>query len=423
MNVPKLRFKEFTGEWETYILADFAVSVKRKNKDNVSNLPLTISSIDGLVDQRDYFNRVIASKDMSNYYLLLNGEFAYNKSYSAGFPLGSIKRLDKYEKGALSSLYICFALDEQYIDSDYATYYFDSDKWHKEVSLCVAEGARNHGLLNVSNEEFYETKHFVPLKEEQNKISTFLKLIYEKIDNQKVIIESLEKQKKALMQKIFSQELRFKDDDGKDFPAWEEKKFSDVFNFLPTNTYSREDASFVDGTIQNIHYGDVLTKFSSVLNLDTTVLPYLNANIKYKDGALEKCKIADGDIVIADTAEDYTCGKVCEIINRGNRVVVAGLHTMLCRVNEKEHFVSGYLGYYMNSFAYHNQLLPLIVGTKVSSIAKKELIKTFLQVPCLEEQKKITKLLLTLDRKMEITQEVLGYWQQIKKGLLQQMFV
>ena len=96
---------------------------------------------------------------------------------------------------------------------------------------------------------------------------------------------------------------------------------------------------------------------------------------------------------------------------------------MLCRVNEGIYFASGYLGYYLNSSVYHNQLLPLIVGTKVSSIAKKELVKSILKVPCLEEQKKITELLLSIDKKVEISKKQLDHWQQIKKGLLQQMFV
>ena len=100
MNIPKLRFKEFTDEWKEYPLKYFTTPIKRKNTNNESDLPLTISSLDGLVDQRTYFNKVVASKDMSNYYLLKKGEFAYNKSYSVGFPFGSIKRLDKYNQGA-----------------------------------------------------------------------------------------------------------------------------------------------------------------------------------------------------------------------------------------------------------------------------------------------------------------------------------
>ena len=122
--VPKLRFPGFEGEWERFKLSDFTERVTRKNANNESELPLTISSRDGLVDQISYFNKTVASKDMSGYYLLKNGEFAYNKSYSVGYDYGSIKRLDRYPMGALSTLYICFALKKN--DSDFMKVYFDS---------------------------------------------------------------------------------------------------------------------------------------------------------------------------------------------------------------------------------------------------------------------------------------------------------
>ena len=119
--------------------------------------PLTISSKDGLVDQISYFNKTVASKDMSGYYLLRNGEYAYNKSYSVGYDFGSIKRLDRYPMGALSTLYICFALKKH--DTDFIKVYFDSLKWYKEIYMISAEGARNHGLgLNVPTDEFFATK-------------------------------------------------------------------------------------------------------------------------------------------------------------------------------------------------------------------------------------------------------------------------
>ena len=105
MQIPKLRFKEFTNEWNLNKLKDFSNRVTRKNKDNLSKLPLTISAQDGLVDQISFFNKTVASKDLSGYYLLYNGDFAYNKSYSNGYPWGTIKRLDKYDMGVLSTLW------------------------------------------------------------------------------------------------------------------------------------------------------------------------------------------------------------------------------------------------------------------------------------------------------------------------------
>ena len=171
-NVPKLRFPEFDNNWNTYLLSDFTERIMRKNKNNETSLPLTISSKDGLVDQITYFNKQVSSKDMSGYYLLKSGEFAYNKSYSAGYDYGSIKRLERYPMGALSTLYICFKLTQ--FDSDFIKVYFDSLKWYKEIYMIAAEGARNHGLLNVSVDEFFNTKHILPSNiNEQKKISQF----------------------------------------------------------------------------------------------------------------------------------------------------------------------------------------------------------------------------------------------------------
>ena len=137
--------------------------VVRKNTNNESTLPLTISAQYGLVDQITYFNNRVASRDVSNYYLVLNGEFAYNKSTSDGYPFGAVKRLDLYEKGVLSTLYIVFSpKKEQQVDSDFLTVFFDTDRWHKGVAERAAEGARNHGLLNTSAEDFFDIDLSVP---------------------------------------------------------------------------------------------------------------------------------------------------------------------------------------------------------------------------------------------------------------------
>lgn len=203
VNVPKLRFPGFTEEWKKEQLRDFTERVTRKNKENETELPLTISSKDGLVDQITYFNKQVSSKDMSGYYLLKNGEFAYNKSYSVGFDFGSIKRLDRYPMGALSTLYICFALTNH--NSDFIKTYFDSLKWYKEIYLIAAEGARNHGLLNVPIEDFFNTTHFIPQSEkEQKKIAEFLVLLDERIKKQEQLVESLKLYKRGAIKHILS---------------------------------------------------------------------------------------------------------------------------------------------------------------------------------------------------------------------------
>ena len=171
-SIPELRFPGFTDPWEQRKLGEIAHRIIRKNGGNQSNLPLTISAQYGLVDQRDYFNNQVASRDMSGYYLLQNGEFAYNKSTSGDSPWGAVKRLTKYENGCVSTLYICFGLDEG--DSDFLVTYYETDRWHKEVRMIAAEGARNHGLLNIAPSDFFETELTMPAEiEEQTQIGAF----------------------------------------------------------------------------------------------------------------------------------------------------------------------------------------------------------------------------------------------------------
>ena len=169
--------KRNTSSWEQRKLGELVDRVVRKNTNNESTLPLTISAQYGLVDQITYFNNRVASRDVSNYYLVLNGEFAYNKSTSDGYPFGAVKRLDLYEKGVLSTLYIVFTpKKEQQINSDFLTVFFDTDRWHKGVAERAAEGARNHGLLNISAEDFFDIDLSVPKDvAEQKRIGVFIR--------------------------------------------------------------------------------------------------------------------------------------------------------------------------------------------------------------------------------------------------------
>ena len=174
-SVPEIRFAGFTDAWEQRKLSDMVERVTRKNENLESELPLTISAQYGLIDQNEFFDKRIASRDVSGYYLLKKGEFAYNKSTSSDAPWGAVKRLDRYEMGVLSTLYIVFALKENgNIDSDFLVSYYDTDCWHKGVQAIAAEGARNHGLLNITPADYFETVLTVPSDvKEQHQIGTF----------------------------------------------------------------------------------------------------------------------------------------------------------------------------------------------------------------------------------------------------------
>lgn len=179
MSKPKIRFKGFTEDWEQRKLGEIVERVTRKNQDLVSELPLTISAQYGLIDQNEFFDKRVASKDVSGYYLIYNGEFAYNKSTSSDAPWGAIKRLDRYENGVLSTLYIVFKIkDEEVTSSDFVATYYDTSNWHKEIKAIAAEGARNHGLLNIAPNDFFQTKLMVPQDiDEQQKIGGCFKML------------------------------------------------------------------------------------------------------------------------------------------------------------------------------------------------------------------------------------------------------
>lgn len=201
---PRLRFAGFSEEWKEKKLGEIVERVTRKNQDLESELPLTISAQYGLIDQNEFFDRRIASKDVSGYYLIRNGEFAYNKSTSTDAPWGAIKRLDKYEKGVLSTLYIVFRIiDDAKVYSDYLVSYYDTNIWHKDIVGISAEGARNHGLLNIAPSDFFNTRIVLPQYEEQRAIGNFLSNLDHLITTQQRKLETLKRLKQFMLQNLF----------------------------------------------------------------------------------------------------------------------------------------------------------------------------------------------------------------------------
>ena len=424
MNVPKLRFKEFTDEWlllkenikilsgnmyplsaynDTGVLLIQGLNIypKKLNLDKPIYISNEFNAVKHLIIQKNDIliglNRPIINNELKIC------KFMYDYAYL-------------YQRAGVLSF------NKEKINTDCLYQYLQSHQFIKNLSTELVGSDQPYIKSNLFN----VIKIYFPKLEEQNKIAKFLTTVDKKITNLENTITSLENQKKGLLQQIFSQKLRFKDKNGNNYPNWEEKLFSDIFSFLSTNSYSRTEMNEYHGTVKNIHYGDVLIKFNHIIDLSKHQLPYLiNYNSLPKEilkEQLNKQLIKNGDIVIADTAEDYTAGKVCEVINVNDNLIVSGLHTMLCRPKPNL-FSLGFLGYFMNSYTYHHQLLKLITGTKVYSIIKKEIIKTKILIPCLEEQTKIANFLSAFDRKLENQKAQLEHWKQIKKGLLQQMFV
>ena len=202
-SAPRKRIKGFYTDWQKVHLNDICSRVTRKNTNGRCYSVLTIAAQYGLVSQLEFFNKSVASENLEGYYLLQKGDFAYNKSYSSEYTCGAVKRLDRYEEGVLSPLYICFRPDPSKVDSDYLAYYFESKKWHREIMDISVEGARNHGLLNISVIDYFNTIHRIPNIEEQRAIAKVIKTIIHKMSSEQTILDCYVKQRTFLLQQMF----------------------------------------------------------------------------------------------------------------------------------------------------------------------------------------------------------------------------
>ena len=301
--------REWDFVWEQRKLGDLVDRVTRKNQDLVSELPLTISAQYGLIDQNEFFDKRVASKDVSGYYLIENGEFAYNKSTSTDAPWGAIKRLDRYENGVLSTLYIVFGIKENNpVYSDFLVSYYSTNLWHKGIHEIAAEGARNHGLLNIAPADFFETKLKIPQDiEEQKKIGKYFEELERLITLHHRKCEEMKILKKYMLQKMFPQNgnsvpeirfLGFTED-------WEQRKLGEVIESVSKkNTdglYTQDDILACSlGTEldrKTIFYGLRSTEDSvksyRIVNIGNVI--YTKSPIKgYPNGIVRTCKIVDG---------------------------------------------------------------------------------------------------------------------------------
>jgi len=199
--IPRLRFPRFTGEWEEKKMSDVFTRITRRNTENNRNV-LTISAQYGLISQLDFFKKSVAAADVTGYYLLIKGEFAYNKSSSQGRPFGAIKPLRLYDKGVVSTLYICFKCNDPR-EIDFWDQYFDAGLLDKELMSIAQEGARNHGLLNIPTSGFFDLSVLSPSIDEQQEIASCLSALDDIIRGENDKLEALKNHKKGLMQQLF----------------------------------------------------------------------------------------------------------------------------------------------------------------------------------------------------------------------------
>lgn len=247
-------------------------------------------------------------------------------------------------------------------------------------------------------------------------ISTTEKLIQKKKNIKQGTMQNLLTGKKRLPG--FAKSTNYKQSELGLIPEdWEVKSLGEIFEFRPNNTFTRDCLNDSKGKYQNVHYGDVLIKYPSILDCSKETIPFINEGINVK---FSKYGIVEGDIIIADTAEDETVGKAVEIYNLGNRKIVSGLHTFLCR-KMTDNFAPRWLGYFMNQSIFHNQLLPFITGTKVSAISRTAIHNVKVLIPSKEEQTAIANVLSSMDKEIETLNTKLEKYRNLKTAMMQQL--
>ena len=338
-------------------MGDLVDRVTRKNQDLVSELPLTISAQYGLIDQNEFFDKRVASKDVSGYYLIENGEFAYNKSTSTDAPWGAVKRVDRYENGVLSTLYIVFGIKENNpVDSDFLVSYYSTNLWHKGIHEIAAEGARNHGLLNIAPADFFETELTIPQDiEEQKKIGKY----FEELER----LITLHQCKCQLLLKLLHND-------------WEQRKFGSLLDETRNKTSVEDEDTLLSCAINGMYLNSEL--FSHFRG---------SSNIGY-------LKVKKNDLILS--AQNLHLGN-CNVNLRFEHGIISPAYKVYELVDCNPLFMQAWIKRDSTKDFF------LRASTEGASVCRKnivweELYKQELLVPNIEEQKKIGAYFDNLDR-------------------------
>ena len=433
MTKPKIRFKGYGGEWESI---DFCESFKLLKNNTLSRSELTDEGkianihygdilikygecIDTAVDKLTYIIDNEVGKNLLNNGALKKRDIIFADA-AEDTTVGKCSELICNDNEEIVSGLHTIACRPQIDTAErYLGYYLNSPAYHNQL-LPHIQGTK---ISSISRKAINTTKVVIPSeKEEQQTIASYFTSLDAQISASTARLASLKQIKAASLQAMFPQEgetmpkIRFKGFEGE----WESLDLCESFELLKNNTLSRAELTD-EGKIANIHYGDILIKYGECIDTAVDKLTYIIDNEVgknlLKNGALKK-----GDIIFADTAEDNTVGKCSELICRDNEVIVAGLHTIACR--PQIDIAERYLGYYLNSPAYHNKLLPHIQGTKVSSISRKAINTTKVVIPKeKEEQQAIASFFTSLDHQISLYAKRLEKLKHIKAACLEKMFI
>ena len=399
---PKLRFPGFDEPYRKCRIGDIYAERSQRGAGDMELLSVTMN--DGVMPRSEIEGKDNSSEDKSNYKVVCKGDMVYN-SMRMWQGANGVSNYD----GIVSPAYTVLMPTEE-IDNQYFAALF-------KTSNLINEFRKNsQGLTsdtwNLKYPQIRPIRLYIPSLQEQNKISSFIGTLEERIGKQRQLVDALKKYKRGLSDELFGEK-----ESGQ---RWMTVPFSEAFDLLQNNTFSRDEMSTENGIAYNIHYGDVLIKYGAVVNLSTSKVPYIRSDVSLSKYA-QSSYLRDGDIVIADTAEDYTVGKAVEIVGVADAKALSGLHTIPCR--PKISFAPMYLGYFINSKRFRTQILPLVQGTKVSSISKSEILKTSIAFPSFGVQSQIASMLYALDHRIDICQACVQGLVRTKEALLQQLFI
>lgn len=406
INTPRLRFPEFSGEWEEKKLGEVFSRLTEKNAEDNKNV-LTISAQYGLISQLDFYKKSVSAADVTGYYLLHKGDFAYNKSSSQGKPVGVIKPLKLYDKGVVSTLYICFRCKDSNAIGFWEQY-FDAGILDKEIMSIAQEGARNHGLLNVPTSDFFDLKVLMPSSAEQEKIAECLTEMDNLISAQAQKVDALKEKKKGLMQQLFPQpgqstpQLRFPGFTGE----WEEKKLGECFdkinNGMAYDTYLTE--GFPMSRIETISSG--------IIDFDRVGYSGVKPDEKYK--------LIEGDILFSHINSVTRIGRIA--LYRGEKLLYHGMNLLLLRTSSQ--YDSSFMYYLMDRIETRTIIQryakKAINQASVSTSDIKRVSVMIPQVPA--EQQKIAECLSGMDALIAAESAKEEALKSHKKGLMQQLF-
>ena len=407
-NVPRLRFPEFTDPWEQRKLGEIVERVTRKNENLQSILPLTISAQYGLIDQNEFFDKRIASKDVSGYYLIRKGEFAYNKSTSNEAPWGAIKRLDRYESGVLSTLYIVFRiLNDNKTSSDFLTAYYETDLWHKDIKAIAAEGARNHGLLNIAPEDFFQTALMTPKSiVEQQAIGDYFNNLNNLITLHQRQLDNLNEFKKCCLQKMFPR-------NGKTMPEVRFPGFTDPWE-------QRKVGELLSERIEQFPKSDEYPLMAFVAN--EGVAPKgdrydRSALVNDTEGKLYK-RTEFGDFIYS--SNNLETGSIG--LNKYGNATISPVYSIFRPTGIAD---SDFIGRRFVRKDFINEMVKWRQGVIYGQwkIHEEDFLKIEVMVPSLEEQRRIGSFFDNLDHLITLHQHKLEQMKMLKQGLLQQMFI